>query len=258
VRRPVVAPVEPGGGHDRPGDVGRAVAAVGRPVGVTEAVAEDRLVPDQVADDGLRVRVEQQLAGVAAQPALGVVRPVDAVAVALAGLDARVVAVPDVAGDLGQLDPGLAAALVEQAQLDLVRDLREDREVGAVAVVGGAERVRLAGPQGGVVIVRFLRRAARPSVRRPRGAGCRRVDVGGCRRAGAVPAAVGRVQRNRPLQPVGVGPDLDGGGRGVDDRQVGGVAVAAGSNRVWRPGSCVATTSGPSGRSAAGGRGAGR
>ena len=47
---------------------------------------------------------------------------------------------------LGQGDPGLGAVRVEQAQLDTLGDLAEQREVGAGAVVGGAERIGLAAP----------------------------------------------------------------------------------------------------------------
>ena len=55
---------------------------------VGPAVAEDGLVPLELAVDRLRVRVEQQLVRVAAQAAARVVRAVDAVAVALPGPDA--------------------------------------------------------------------------------------------------------------------------------------------------------------------------
>ena len=72
---------------------------------------------------------------------LRVVRAVHAVAVALAGLDAGQVAVPDEAVDLGQLDAGLGALVVDEAQLDPLGDLGEEGEVDAGAVVRGAERV---------------------------------------------------------------------------------------------------------------------
>ncbi len=53
---------------------------------------------------------------------------------------------PDEAVDLGQRQPGLGAVGVEQAQLDAFGGLAEHREVGAGAVVGGPERIGLAGP----------------------------------------------------------------------------------------------------------------
>jgi hypothetical protein len=71
---------------------------------------------------------------------------VHAVPVALAGLDAGQVAVPDKGVDLGQRDAPLVLVVVEQAQLDSVGHLREDGEVGAHPVVDGAEGIPLAGP----------------------------------------------------------------------------------------------------------------
>jgi hypothetical protein len=106
---------------------------------VAPGVGEAGLVPVDVAVDRLGVGVQQQLAGVAAVPVLRVVRAVDAVPVALAGADVGQVAVVDERVALGQLDPGLGAVLVEQAQLHPVRRLGEQREVGAGAVVGGAQ-----------------------------------------------------------------------------------------------------------------------
>src|SRR5215475_493182 len=81
----------------------------------------------------------------------GVVRAIDAVAVSLAGADARQVTVPDESVDLGESDPFLclvpgAPARAEQAELDLVRCFAVQREIGAHAVVAGAERVRGARP----------------------------------------------------------------------------------------------------------------
>ena len=138
-----------------------AVSSVFGSVGVVEVVAEARPRPVDVAGDRLGVRVEQQLGRVAPQALGGLPRSVDPVAVALAGADVGEVDVPAVAVDLGQLDPllfdravvpGVAGAAVgavvvaEQAQLDTVGDAGEQREIGARAVVVGAERVRVAHP----------------------------------------------------------------------------------------------------------------
>ena len=65
----------------------------------------------------------------------------DAEAVALARADVGQVAVPAEGGDLGQLDPGLLARLVEQAELDPLGHLGEEREVGPGAVVGRAQGI---------------------------------------------------------------------------------------------------------------------
>src|SRR3954464_13806911 len=79
---------------------------------------------------------------------LGVVAPVDAEAVALAGPDAGQVGVPGVGGALGQLEALLRAVdcAVEQAQLHTVGGLREDREVRAAAVPGRPEWEGVSGP----------------------------------------------------------------------------------------------------------------
>ena len=67
-------------------------------------------------------------------------------AVALARGDGRQVAVPDEAVDLVEVDPVLGAVLGDQAQLDPLRALGVEREVGARAVIGGAQRVALTRP----------------------------------------------------------------------------------------------------------------
>ena len=72
---------------------------------------------------------------------LGCVGAVHAIAVELPGRDIVQIAMPDVLGAFRQLDAlELAAALiVEQAQLDLLRVGREQREIGAAAVPACAE-----------------------------------------------------------------------------------------------------------------------
>ena len=146
VEAPVALPVEERVDDHAVLHVGGGVVVVAG-VGVAEVVAEQRLVPVDRAGGGLGVGVEQQLVGVAAQPALWVVRAVHAVAVALPRLHGRQVAVPDEPVDLGQLDARLVAAgAVEQAQLDPLGDLAEQREVRAAAVEGGAQGVRRARP----------------------------------------------------------------------------------------------------------------
>ena len=111
----VALPVEERVDDDAVRHVRRGVVVVAR-VGVAEVVAEQRLVPVDLAAGRLGVGVEQQLGGVAAQALAGVLRAVHAVAVALAGLHLRQVAVPDVGVDLGQLDPGLGAVASSNRQ----------------------------------------------------------------------------------------------------------------------------------------------
>ncbi len=151
---PVVAfPVERLVDDDRLRDRGRVVALVDVQVGVVAAVGHVRegargAVPDR-ALDRLRVGVDEQLGGVEPVPLLRRVRAVDAVAVALAGADPRHVAVPVPGGALGELDARLRVVAVEQAELDALGVLGEEREVRPVAVPRGAERERLSRPDRG-------------------------------------------------------------------------------------------------------------
>ncbi len=146
--RPVVAPVEERVDHDRPGHERRAVGRVGGAVGTAVGCeVERRVVPLHLALDRLGVGVDQQLGRVGPQALLGLPRAVHPEAVALARLHPRHVAVVDEGGDLREDEPLLGAVVVEQAELDLLGDLGEQREVRAVAVVGRPQRERLAGPE---------------------------------------------------------------------------------------------------------------
>ena len=148
VEGPVTLPVEERVDHDAVRHVRGGVVVVAR-VRVAEVVAEQRLVPVDLAAGGLGVGVEQQLVRVAPQPARGVPGTVDAVAVALPRLHRRQVAVPDERVDLGELDPllrELRALAVDEAQLDPLGHLAEQREVGAAAVERRAQRVGRSGP----------------------------------------------------------------------------------------------------------------
>ncbi len=144
-RRAVVAPVEVGVDDDREHRLAEVVVGVAL-LRVLEVVGEQRLVVGDLALDRLRVGVEQQLAGVAAVPVVGVVGAVHPEAVSLSGLQAGDVCVPDEAVDLGQVEARLGAVVVDEAQLDPLGHLAEQGEVHAAAVVGGAERVRRSGP----------------------------------------------------------------------------------------------------------------
>src|SRR5262249_37884975 len=109
---------------------------------VIQPVAEDRRAPVDLADDRPRVRVDQQLVPGEAQAARGLVRAVHAVAIELARLQARHIAVPGVGGHLAQPQPlvlVLVVRPVEQAKLDLGRVLRIEREVDTLAVPGRPE-----------------------------------------------------------------------------------------------------------------------
>jgi hypothetical protein len=66
--------------------------------------------------------------------------------ISLARREAGDVAMPDEARRLRERDARLRAALVEQAQVDALSDLAEEREVDAGPVVRCAERIWLARP----------------------------------------------------------------------------------------------------------------
>src|SRR6185312_270256 len=121
--------------------------------GPLEVVRVERLVPARPPVDGAGVGIEQQLVRVAAVALVGRPGAVHAITVALPRADAGHVAVPRERGLLGQRDALLTAVVVEETELDLGRDLREDREVGAAAVVGRAEGEGLAGPDAHVVTI---------------------------------------------------------------------------------------------------------
>src|SRR5207248_11450311 len=95
-----------------------AVRATRRQVVLVQLVRIDGLVPFRVALDGAGIGIEQELGWIAAQPLLRLPRAVDAIPIALAGLDADEIPVPDEAGALGERQPLLVAILVEEAELD--------------------------------------------------------------------------------------------------------------------------------------------
>ena len=118
------------GHHDGARHVRGAVALL-PDEGVSRHVRVDALAPADLALDRPGVRIEQQLVRIAAHASRGIPGAVDAVAVALAGADAGQVAVPGVAGSLGQIDARLVSGLVEEAQLHPLGHAGEDREAGA-------------------------------------------------------------------------------------------------------------------------------
>src|SRR3954447_24891336 len=144
-RWPVIAPVEVRVVDKTFEHMSGAVVVVAG-VLVTKVVSEAALVPVDRSVDGLGVRVKQKLVRIAPQAIGRIPRAVHAIPVVLAGPDRREINVPAVGVDLIQLDPGFAAVTIEQTQLDALGDLREQREVGSRAVIGGAQRIRPAGP----------------------------------------------------------------------------------------------------------------
>jgi hypothetical protein len=147
VRAAVVAPVEVRAGDDAAGHRGRAVGFVRGAVGIVEAMGKDRFAPLDGALDRARVRVQQELRGEATVPFGGVPGTVDAIPVALSGNDVRQVPVPAERGHLAEVGALLVPIFIEETELHPLRDLGEDREVGADAVVHRTQRVRFSRPR---------------------------------------------------------------------------------------------------------------
>ena len=194
-----MAPVEVRGDDDRAhGGVGGILLIAHR--GVVEVGGVQGLRRRDVPGDRLGVRVQQQLGGVAAQATVRVVGAVDAVSVDLTGLDRGQIGVPYIRVHLRQLDPGLGAGLVEEAQLNPLGDGGEHREVRARAVVGRAQRIGL----------------PRPGCQRLRGGGVRGVGsgIGGSRNCG-LRGGGGRGGSGRSGLGVSAGDAGAGGAAGV-------------------------------------------
>jgi len=102
-RRGVGGPIEVARHHQTAWHVGGRVQ-LAHGFGVAEHVARHSIAPGHVAVDGQRVGVQEQLVGVAPKAAPRLVRPKDAIAVALAGTHSWGEAVPDAV-----LLPGAAA-----------------------------------------------------------------------------------------------------------------------------------------------------
>ena len=127
---------------------GRAVAFVERAilVGMLQLVAEQFGPPAQVPDKLLGIGIEHELVRIEPVSRVRFVRTMNAVGIDRARTTGRQVAVPDFVSIFRQLNPlelGFTV-LVEQAELDLGGMGREEREVDAEPVPGGAERKRLA------------------------------------------------------------------------------------------------------------------
>ena len=135
----------------RLGHEGGAVALVLpeiRIVAASDRIAVERIVPGEGADEFTRIGVEQQLRIVEAVTVHRVERAADAIAVELAGLHARDMAVPDAVGAFGQRDALglLAAVLGEEAERDAFGMVGKQREIGALGVRRGAEGIGI--PRG--------------------------------------------------------------------------------------------------------------
>ncbi len=138
----VALPVEARIDDDALRDRGRIVFLVGGcAILVARLIGEDAgSLPVDPLLDRTGIWVDQQLGGVEAVPLFGGIGAVDAVAVALTGADPGEVGVPVRALARGELVTDLAAVGPEEAELDALRVLGEEREVRPFAVGSCAER----------------------------------------------------------------------------------------------------------------------
>ncbi len=142
VEEPVALPVEARIDDDALRDRRRIVFLIGGfAVLVARLIAEDAgSLPVDPLLDRVRIRVDQQLGGVEAVPLFRGIGAVDAVPVALSRADTREVGMPVRALARGQLVADLAAVGTEEAELDALRVLGEEREVRPFAVGSRTER----------------------------------------------------------------------------------------------------------------------
>jgi hypothetical protein len=123
-QRRVAAPIELVVHDDGFGHEGCAVAVVTLEVVTTHRVGKDRRLPRDIAGDGARVRIDEQLCGIAPVSLRRVPRPVDAEAVPLARPDVGQVEMPAMRCPFRQVHARRRPPrLVEQAQLDPFSDL---------------------------------------------------------------------------------------------------------------------------------------
>ena len=138
------APAEGRVDHATPVGEGSRIAIVeGEVVAALHLVAEQGRVPGQLTDHLPGVRIEQQLVRVEAMAGRRLVGAVDAIAVDGAGPGIGKIAVPNLVRVFRQHDSIdlVLATRIEQAEFDLGRIGREQREIDAEPIPGGAQRV---------------------------------------------------------------------------------------------------------------------
>src|SRR5678815_6032934 len=151
VERPVILPGERGIDDDGLWHAAGAVVGIGLEVFVLAAdlVGEQCVAPLDCPRDRLRIRIDQQLGWIEAQPVMRFVWAVHAVSVELSRSNVRQIAVEHMVGTLTQTDRvqlRVVALMREEAQVDGSRVLGEDREVDALSVPRCAEGIRMSWP----------------------------------------------------------------------------------------------------------------
>src|SRR5271155_2847155 len=107
-------------------------------------IRKNRLSPVHAPRYGLRIRIDKQLRRVKPQPFLGLPRSMHAIAVSLARLNARQIAVPNKSSCLPQRNLfALHTRFIEKAKINPLRLLRIESKVHACSIPLRAKRVRL-------------------------------------------------------------------------------------------------------------------
>src|SRR6476660_4967467 len=148
LRLAFLAPGESRVDHPAFRHVTRAVALVEGEIGVgrTDGVAEQRLVPLEIADELAGIWIDQELVWIEAMAVRRIVRPRHAIAIDGARPRVRQIAVPYFIRVFGQRDPfDLGRAVdVEDAQFHLAGVRGKQREINADSIPSRAQREGLA------------------------------------------------------------------------------------------------------------------
>ena len=147
----VVAPLKRVIDHNRFRHAPRVVAKIAREIFLLPAhdVAEHFVGPIHLARDRLRIRIDQQLRAVETHAALGIVRPINAVAVELSRTHIGQEHMPDLVRVFRHRDANIFLGrvdIIEEAEIDRGRHFGKNREVNSVAEPGRSERIGIAQP----------------------------------------------------------------------------------------------------------------
>ena len=128
-------------------NIRRAVQRIERQVfvGTVPLVAENRLMPDQLADQLPPIRIDQKFVGVKTFSLLRFVRTVDPVAVNQSGSGAGQIKMPDIMIVFKNFEPLdlLRSTLVKQTKLHLFGMSGKQCKIHSSAVISRTERIRV-------------------------------------------------------------------------------------------------------------------
>ena len=118
---------------------------------MSDAVAEVRVAPFQIAHNLFRISIEQKFLWIEAMALRWIVGPVDAVSINETGARFRQIAVPDLIGLFFYSDAVEFATtrLIKQTKFNRFGVFGEKSEVNAFAVPSGSEGIWLARPHNG-------------------------------------------------------------------------------------------------------------